>query len=101
MPAWQVVNKLFQERNRVQIGDDAFDAAFMLYSKYPMLASKVLFSQDLRQGLFRLHEYTTIELDQTQLSLEHIGRECDMDYLYFCFDTLSDLADVLDSLDKM
>lgn len=101
MPAWQVINKLFQERNQVQIGDDAFDAAFTLYSKDPMLASKVLFSQDLRQGLFRLHEYTTIELDQTRLSLEYTGRERDLDYLYFCFNILSDLADVLDGLDKM
>lgn len=98
VPAWQVINVLLKTRNQVQVGDEAFDAAFTLYSKDPVLASRVFTSPGMRQSLFRLREYTTIELNQTHLSLEHTGRECDMDYLYFCFDTLSDLADVIERL---
>jgi hypothetical protein len=95
MPAWRVVNQLFKERDQVQTGDEAFDAAFTLYSEDPESAASAFSPAELRQSLYRLRENTTIELQQTRLSLEHTGRERDADYLYFCFDVLSDLADAI------
>lgn len=91
-------NKLINERNRVVIGDDAFDAAYTIYSNDPELVSKVINSQEVRKGLFRLREFTTIELNQDQLSLERTGRECEKDYLQFCFDIMSDLADAVERI---
>jgi hypothetical protein len=93
MPAWRVVNQLFKQRNQVQTGDEAFDSAFTLYSEDPESAASSFSPVELHQSLYRLRENTTIELQQTRLSLEHTGRESDIDYLYFCFDVLSDLAD--------
>ncbi len=98
MPAWRVINALLKARNQVQIGDEAFDAAFTLTSTHPTLAFRVFTPPELRQRLFRLREYTTIELEQTYLSLEHTRRECDADYLHFCLDLLSDLADGIEQL---
>jgi hypothetical protein len=96
MPAWRVINTLLKTRDQVQIGDQAFDAAFTLTSKHPTLVSAVFAAPKLRQRFFRLREYTTLELKQTTLSLERAGRECNTDYLNFCLDLLSDLADAIE-----
>jgi hypothetical protein len=98
MPAWRVINALLKARHQVQTGEKAFDAAFTLTSERPALAAKIFASPELRQRLFRLREYTTLELKQTTLSLEHTRRECDTDYLHFCCDLLSDLADRIENL---
>jgi hypothetical protein len=98
MPAWRAINGLLKARHQVQIGEAAFDAAFTLTSEHPSLATRVLTSSELREHLFHLREYTTLELKQTYLSLENSGRECDADYLHFCCDLLSDLADRIENL---
>ncbi len=98
MPAWRVINALLKARHQVQVSDEAFDAAFTLASEHPALTAKVFASPKLRHRLFRLREYTTLELKQTALSIEHAGRECNADYLHFCCDLLSDLADRIEKL---
>jgi len=69
-----------------------------LFGNNPELVSDLFISEELRQNLFRLKEFTAIQLIQNKLTLEASGREKDADYLHFCFVILNNLADIIESL---
>jgi hypothetical protein len=92
-PMWSAVARVFPPKERLLVGDDEFDRAFLLRGRPEGFVAAILAPAELRQRVLGLRPGIGLMLRGTEIWLEEPGLERDVDYLQFVFDLLCDLAE--------
>jgi hypothetical protein len=90
---WPALAKFSTPRERVLVGDDEFDQAFLLRGQPEKVVTTVFAPAELRQRVLELRPVTGLMLRGKEIWLAEAGLERDVDYLHFVFDLLCDLAE--------
>lgn len=92
-PMWPALARFSTPRERVLVGDDEFDRAFLLRGQPEEIVATVFAPAELRQRVLELRPGTELMLRGTEIWLSEPGLERDVDYLQFVLDLLCDLAE--------
>ena len=95
-PIVRAIDRLFRRGAETSFADEEFHEVFTVHSDPSDFAPTLLAESELEYHLLHLRENTEIELRGNRLSLERIGLEKDVEYLRFCLDLLSELADAVE-----
>ena len=88
------IGKFFGSED-IQVGDEEIDRRFIIKSRPPEVAPRLLTSISLRSKLLEARSIN-VEMDGRELYFEQRGAETNLDYLVFLFDLLTDLAEFVE-----